>query len=278
MFGGQSVLNGHRCKRRRSRLILPIRRALALIDGFNTRKRHDTMSSSRTGVRGLSRRELLTALGGTASIGVAGCLNTASGTDQSTTSEGPSETPTDADPTATPNPTTIPESELNPADEFDCGALGSSMPMQAYDPSSRPFVFTFDHPENWIPEAFDTPTYDATIVHAPYELETGGFLFDVYVRQYYQPVAEDLWDQTWDDSWDVVGTLTFAGEERRIVEKPSGDPGRFILSAVVPDTGAATETYRQVTLDARTLSFDEGCHAGYRKLGDAMVRSLRPRE
>lgn len=161
------------------------------------------------------------------------------------------------------------------AEDFDCETMGASMPMERYASEDRPFVFTFERPSAWFVRGADTPSTDAVSVTAPVEVPTGGYLFEIGVAQYFKPVAEDALEQYWSDGWKEAGTVDFGGQERRIVEMPSGDSGRYILSVVVPD--ASTATYRQVTVDGQTLSFDEDCYDNYRAVGDAVVQSLRPK-
>lgn len=232
------------------------------------------MTSTRPTDARTTRRSLLSLVGTATLGGLAGCSGgtDAGGDGTPSTSRSPT---TAAARTVSPTPT--PELDLTPAAAFDCETITGSLPTTAYDASDGPFVFTFDYPQGWIVRPNDTPTSDGVVVSAPVEVSTGGFLFEVWVDQYYEPVAENAFEQRWDDSWTEAGTLTFAGEERSVVEKPSGDPGRYILSVIVRDTQAAAPTYRQVTIDGFNLSFEEACFDNFRAAGDALLQSLRPK-
>lgn len=234
----------------------------------------------------LSRRRALALFAGATATGLSGCLGggDAEPADADASGDGAGDGDGDgasaADGDAGDEPagdgasaeSTTQRADLASASDFDCTTLG--MPSERYDDGDSPLVFSFEHPEDWIIEPRETPSAVGYVVHAPVAVETGGYLYDVTVDQSVQASSPDYFDEVWDDGWEEYGTLTFRGEERRIVEMPAGDPGRVILRAVLPDGDGE---YWYAGVDCQNLSFDEDCFPTFRAIGEAVIESFEPR-
>lgn len=226
----------------------------------------------------LSRRRVLSVGTGVVVAGLAGCLGDESPESTPESDEVPT-IGTESAPAIGATSTAEPDHELIPRAEFDCASMGDSMAFD--DAADRPFVFGFDRPEGWIREVRDTPSAYQVDLNAPVGVETGGFLYTITVSQFSQAVDETMLESRWEDerSYGEVGTLPFAGEERRIFEVDSGDMGRTILTTTVPNTRATDSEYHQVTVDCITLAFDEpDCFVPFRELGLSIVGGLQPKE
>lgn len=229
----------------------------------------------------LSRRRALSLLAGAAATGLSGCLGggDAEPADGSGSGDGDGAGDAGGDAgdgqgagAATAAASTTQRDDLPSAADFDCTTLG--MPAERYDAGDSPLVFSFEHPEGWIVEPRETPSAVGFVVRAPVVVETGGYLYDVTVDQSVQASSPDYFDQVWDDGWEELGTLSFRGEERRIVELSAGDPGRVILGTVLPDVDGE---YWYAGVDCQNLSFDEACFPTFRAIGEAVVESFEPR-
>lgn len=230
----------------------------------------------------LNRRRVLSVAGGALGAGLAGCLG--EGAPEST--PGATETPTsqtesgtDTDAMAAPETAAEGDHDLIAREDFDCASMGDAMVVD--DAADRPFVFTFDRPEGWIRELQDTPSTYGVELNAPVETETGSFLYTVTVSQFFEPVDEPTVETMWedDDAYTEIGTLSFAGETRRIFDVSAGDMGRTILSVVLPNAQVADPEYHQVTVDCFTVAFDEpDCFDPFRELGLSIMEGLQPKE